>query len=213
MAFSSSDSWKILNRNLFFIKNAVKSSEAKTSDKLDIYDPETRQLVLECREPELGIITKAARFIGGHHDHGTKFDFFARQPGEGQPVLRVSRGNVSLSFGGCAIRLVNHDQEALGTLKKKKFSFGNKYLFSGERGLGQLLLEVKSDFLGKTIRWLFNDRVVGTLCRKPASSQHEAYYREEKFEYSYCIAPEVPANDVLRQILMAFAIAQHRVER
>ena len=210
MGLTSSDSWGILNRNLFFVRSAVKSSEVKTSDKLDIYDPQTRQLLLECREPELGFITKAARFIGGRHDHGTKFDFIARQPGEGKPVLRVSRGNVSLSFGGCPIRLVNEDQEALGTLKKKTFTLGKKFEFSGERGLGKLLLEIKSNFLGNTIQWLLNGRVIGTLSKKATS--HEDYFREGKFDYSYSIAAEVAPNDVLRQILVAFAIAQHRVE-
>ena len=29
--------WDVLNRNLFFVKDAVKKSEAKTSDKLDLY--------------------------------------------------------------------------------------------------------------------------------------------------------------------------------
>ena len=211
MAFSKADIWDILNRNLFFVRNAVKSSEVKTSDKLDIYDPQTRQLVLECREPELGFITKASRFIGGHHDQGTKFDFIARQPGEGHPVLRVSRGNISLSFGGCPIRLINHDQEALGILKKKTFTLGKKFEFSGERGLGKLLLEIKSNFLGNTIQWLLNNRVVGTLSKK-ATGPHEEYFREGKFDYTYSIAAEVAPNDVLRQILIAFAIAQHRVE-
>jgi hypothetical protein len=65
---SEKNVWEILNRNLFFVKNAVARSEAKTSDKLDVYDPESRQVLLECREPDIGILTKIARLCGGRHD-------------------------------------------------------------------------------------------------------------------------------------------------
>ena len=116
-----------------------------------------------------------------------------------------------MSFGGRPIRIHNHDQEFLGTLKKKQFSFGNKFQFSGERGNGTLLLEVKSNFLGNTIEWRVDGKLVGVLSRK-AQSPYEKYYRQGGFSYSYSIAQEVPTNNVLRQILLAFAIAKQRVE-
>jgi hypothetical protein len=53
----------ILNRNLFFVKNAVEKLEAKTADKLDVYDPESRQILLECREPDIGALTKVPGFL------------------------------------------------------------------------------------------------------------------------------------------------------
>ncbi len=39
---SEKNIWDVLNRNLFFVKNAVERLEAKTADKLDVYDPESR---------------------------------------------------------------------------------------------------------------------------------------------------------------------------
>ena len=37
---SEKNIWDILNRNYFLIKNAVEKFEAKTADKLDVYDSE-----------------------------------------------------------------------------------------------------------------------------------------------------------------------------
>ena len=50
--------WDVLNRNVFFVKSAVKRLAAKTSDKFDIHDPNARELVLECREPGLNASPK-----------------------------------------------------------------------------------------------------------------------------------------------------------
>ena len=50
--------WDLLNRDLYFIKDAVKATEAKFSDKLDIYDPEQRSITLEVREPGITTLTK-----------------------------------------------------------------------------------------------------------------------------------------------------------
>jgi hypothetical protein len=97
--------WDILNRNLFFIKDAVKRSEAKTADKLDVYDPDSRQLLLECREPDIGMLTKIARLCGGRHDAGTAFNLVAGIPSSKEQVLRIVRGNATLTLGGPAIKI------------------------------------------------------------------------------------------------------------
>ena len=207
---SNTEAWNIINRNEFFVKNAVRRSEAKTSDKLDVHDPVTRELLLECREPEIGVLTQAARLMGGGHDRGTSFDLVARHPESGQVVIRASRANATLSFGGRPIRVYNQDQELVGTLKKKELSLGNKFEFRGERGNGNFVLEVKSNLLGKTREWLVNGKLVGTLSQN-VPPPNEGYYREGGFSYACSIAHEVPPNDVMRQILVAFAIAQHRV--
>jgi len=60
---SEKNVWDILNRNLFFVKNVVAKREAKTSDKFDVYDPESLQILLECREPDIGILTKTPGYV------------------------------------------------------------------------------------------------------------------------------------------------------
>src|SRR5262249_50035006 len=85
--------WDILNRNLFFVKDVVKLSEAKLSDKLDLYDPDQQQPLVQVREPEITTFTKASRLYGGAYDRGSAFDLVANFAGTSHQILRVSRPN------------------------------------------------------------------------------------------------------------------------
>jgi hypothetical protein len=49
-----------LNKNLFFVKEHVKIFKAANS--FDIKDLETKEIVLQCREENLGFFTKMFRF-------------------------------------------------------------------------------------------------------------------------------------------------------
>src|SRR5947207_1150276 len=80
--------WDVLNRNLFFVKDAVKVSEAKFSDKLDIYDPQQQSLLLQVREPDITTMTKVSRLYGGMYDRGSAFDLVTNFGDTTHPVLR-----------------------------------------------------------------------------------------------------------------------------
>ncbi|MBN2686194.1 MAG: hypothetical protein JXR40_13010 [Pontiellaceae bacterium] len=51
-----------LNGTLFFIRNLTQPHQPKTTEKLDVYDPENRELILEIREPKTNFFTNE----GGH---------------------------------------------------------------------------------------------------------------------------------------------------
>lgn len=50
----------ILNRNLFFVKEHV--GMFKAANNYDIYDAESQEMVMACREEKLGFFTKMLRF-------------------------------------------------------------------------------------------------------------------------------------------------------
>jgi hypothetical protein len=49
-----------LHKNVFFVKEHI--GMFKASNSFDIYDPETRKHVMQCREENLGFFTKLLRF-------------------------------------------------------------------------------------------------------------------------------------------------------
>jgi hypothetical protein len=49
-----------LSKNVYFIKEHV--GMFKAANNYDIHDPETGEIVMECREPRLGLLTKILRF-------------------------------------------------------------------------------------------------------------------------------------------------------
>ena len=50
----------LLERNTYFVKEHV--GLFKAANNYDILDPQTNEIILLCREPRLGLITKALRF-------------------------------------------------------------------------------------------------------------------------------------------------------
>src|SRR5256885_961418 len=50
----------VLNRNLFFVKEHL--GIFKAANNYDIYDPQTNEQILHCREDNLGFFTKMLRF-------------------------------------------------------------------------------------------------------------------------------------------------------
>ena len=76
-----------LNRNLYLVKEHV--GMFKAANNYDVYDPDTGEILLECREDHLGMITKMLRF--SDYKRMTPFNIEIRTP-SGDQIVRVSRG-------------------------------------------------------------------------------------------------------------------------
>jgi hypothetical protein len=202
--------WRVLNRNLFFVRDAVKRSTLKTSDKFDVFDPETQQAVLECREPEIGGLTKIGRSVGGHHDAGSSFDYFAKLPDDGPQVFRMARGNTSLTLGNIPVAVFDHGNELIGKIKKQAFAIGLKFEFAGNRGNDSFGCEIKSNLLGNDFRLLIGDKEVAHRTSKWKAT-HAEFYKQGKFTYAISVAPDVPVNKPIRQLILAIFVGLGRI--
>src|SRR5258706_7048560 len=116
--------WDVLNRDLFFVKDAVKPSEAKFSDKLDVYDPEQQRVVMEVREPEITKFMKVSRFYGGTYDRSSAFDLAAHFGDSMQQVLRVSRASATFVLNSAPVEILDHRGMVIGTLRKVVWTVG-----------------------------------------------------------------------------------------
>lgn len=61
----------------------------KAANNFDIFNPETKELVMTCREDKLGFFTKLFRFTD--YKRMTPFHVEIKTP-DGAPVLSVKRG-------------------------------------------------------------------------------------------------------------------------
>lgn len=77
----------VLDRDVFLVKEHA--GLFKASSNYDVFDPETGEVILECREPKLGWLTRILRFTD--YKRMTPFDVHLTTPA-GEPVVRVSRG-------------------------------------------------------------------------------------------------------------------------
>jgi hypothetical protein len=199
--------WEILNRNLFFIKNAVKRSEFKTSDKFDVCDPANGAVLIESREPELGHFTKFRRFLGGNYDRNAPFDFIATMPSEGSQVLRIAHGG-RRTFRNPTVNFYDHTNQRILTLHKRILTFGHKFRITTPQGNPLFQLEVKSMFNG--FRFLVEKKELGRISLR-WKGEHAETFKTQKFRCALSISEDVPPNKIIRQMLLAVTLSFTRV--
>lgn len=182
----------ILNKNLFFVKEHV--GMFKASNSFDIFDPETKQVMLQCREENLGFFTKMLRFTD--YKRMTPFDIQIKTP-TGEKILTVKRG-VSLFLS--TVQVLDENDVLIGKFKQKFFSIGGKFevLDANERSLCMLK--------GKWTSWDFcfvssDNKEFATVTKKWSGLGKELFTSADN--YILQINPEVPENHPLRKLIMA----------
>lgn len=109
----------LLRNNQYFVKEHV--GMFKAANNYDIYDPQTNEKIFECREPNLGFLTKMLRF--SDYKRMTPFHIEIRTP-DGQLVLTVKRG-ISLFLS--KVDVMDENGKVVGRFKQKLFSIGGKF--------------------------------------------------------------------------------------
>jgi uncharacterized protein YxjI len=108
-----------LNRNVFLVKEHV--GMFKAANNYDVYDPETGNVIMLCREENLGALTKFFRFT--KYKRMTPFDIRITTP-EGQQLVRVTRG---LTFLRSKVTVFNGNDEVIGGFNQKLLSIGGAF--------------------------------------------------------------------------------------
>ncbi len=182
----------ILNKNLFFVKEHVKVFKAANS--FDILDPESKQIVLECREENLGFFTKMFRFTD--YKRMTPFNMEIKTP-QGQTILTVRRG---VSFFLSTVEVLDERNQIIGKFKQKFFSIGGKFevLDASERSLCML----KGRWTSWDFKFVAHDgKEFATVSKKWSGLGKELFTSADN--YILQISPEVPADHPLRMLIMA----------
>jgi uncharacterized protein YxjI len=181
-----------LNKNLFFVKEHVKVFKAANS--FDILDPDSKQIILNCREENLGFFTKLFRFTD--YKRMTPFNMEIKTP-EGQPVLTVRRG---VSFFLSEVEVLDERNQLIGKFKQKFFSIGGKFevLDASERSLCML----KGKWTSWDFKFVANDgKEFATVTKKWSGLGKELFTSADN--YVLQISAEVPADHPLRLLILA----------
>jgi len=181
-----------LNKNLFFIKEQV--GIFKAANSFDIFDPETKQLVLECREERLGFFTKMLRFTD--YKRMTPFEIDVKAPG-GKKLITVKRG---VSFILSNVEVFDENNVLVGKFKQKFFSIGGKFdvLDANDR----VLCSLKGKWTSWDFRFVTADgKEFANVSKKWAGLGKELFTSADN--YILQISPDVPAEHPLRVLIMA----------
>ena len=181
-----------LNLNLFFIKEHVRIFKA--ANAYDIFNPETGQIVLTCKEENLGFFTKMFRFTD--YKRMTPFDIDIRTP-TGDKILTVRRG---VSFFLSKVEVLDANGMVIGKFKQKFLSIGGKFQVLDSNDTPLCMLQ------GKWTSWDFkfvapDGKEFASVTKKWAGIGKELFTTADN--YILQISPDVPADHPLRQLIMA----------
>ena len=181
----------VLAGNTYLVKEHV--GMFKAANNYDIYDPATGQIVMECREPNLGFFTKLLRFT--EYKRYTPFAIEVRTPG-GQSVVAVRRG---VAIFRSTVQANGPHGELLGTFRQRLMSVGGKFdvLDNTEK--------VVCTLQGKWTSWEFTfmsgQTQLAKVTKKWAGLGKELFTTADT--YALEIAPAVPADSAVRPLILA----------
>lgn len=184
----------ILNRNLFLVKEHV--GMFKAANNFDIFDPSSGEMILECREDNLGFFTKMLRF--SDYKRNTPFNVEIRTP-DGQQIVRVSRG---ISLVQSVVNVFDENDQLIGTFRQKVFSIGGKFSILDPNG--QPLCELQGKWHSWDFKFTFEGQELAQVSKKWSGLGKELFTSADN--YVLQISDMVQANNPVRQLILAAVI-------
>lgn len=184
---------EVLDRNVFLVKQHL--GLFKAACNFDIHDPQSGEMLLECREENLGPITKLFRFTD--YKRYTPFDVQVRTP-QGEPVFRVHRG-VSLSGG--KVSVADGEGQTIGRFRLRTFSLGPTFdLLDLEN---RPLCQLKGSLMAREFRFLNGDTELAKITKKWGGLAKEMFTAADN--YVVQIGEGVEPGSLLRPLILASA--------
>ena len=181
----------LLRQNTFIVKEHV--GLFKAANNFDIYSPDTGQIIMHCREPNLGIITKLLRFTD--YKRMTPFEVVISTP-DGKPVVTVRRG-ISLLWS--TVRVYDETDTLIGTFKQKLFSIGGA--FSVLDAMDQPLCTLQGKWTGWEFKFLQGGKELALVSKKWAGLGKELFTTADNYVLS--VSPSVAAEAPVRGLILA----------
>lgn len=180
----------VLHRNLYLVKEKV--GMFKAANNYDIFDPETGEEIIHCREERLGFFTKMLRFTD--YKTMTPFQVDLQTP-SGEPILSVERG-ISLFLS--SVNVLDENDVRIGGFKQKFFSIGGAFRVLGSDD--QELCELKGKWTGWDFRFTSGGTELAQVTKKWAGLGREMFTSADN--YILKIADCVPPENPVRQLIM-----------
>ncbi|MEZ6122925.1 MAG: phospholipid scramblase-related protein [Planctomycetaceae bacterium] len=184
----------VLNRNLYLVKEHV--GLFKAASNFDVFDPETGEEIIHCREERIGFITKMLRF--SEYKTMTPFHIDLTTP-SGEPILSVRRG-VSLFLS--TVDVLDEDDQRIGGFKQKMFSLGGAFNVLSDDG--RQLCTLKGKWTGWEFRFVSGTTELASVTKKWAGLGREMFTSADN--YVLQISDAVPPDNPIRQLIMAAVI-------
>ncbi len=180
-----------VNRNVFLVKEHI--GVFKAANNYDIYDPETGDVIMLCREENLGALTKFFRFT--KYKRMTPFDIRITTPA-GQQLVRVTRG---LTFLRSKVTVLNGNDEVVGGFNQKLLSVGGAFDVLDQDD--QLICSLKLKWTGWDFLLIAGDTEFAHVSKKWTGIGKEFFTSADN--YVLQISDAVPPDNRVRLLILA----------
>ncbi len=182
---------ELLRKNLFLVKEHV--GLFKAANNFDILDPETGQIIMDCREPNLGVITKIFRFTD--YKRNTPFEIVVRAA-DGRQVVRVQRG---ISLWLSKVNVFDDQDQLIGGFKQKFFSIGGA--FNVLDTADNVVCTLKGKWTGWDFRFVAGETEFAHVTKKWMGLGKEMFTSADN--YILEISEHLPADHPVRSLILA----------
>ena len=182
---------ELLNRNVFLVKEHV--GAFKAANNFDIHDPASGEIIMLCREDNLGSITKLLRFTD--YKRMTPFDIKVTTP-EGQQLVRITRGT---TFIRSKVTVLDGKDQKVGGFSQKLMSIGGKFDVLDEND--QILCSLKGSWTGWDFRFIAGDTEFAHVTKKWSGIGKELFTSADN--YVLHISDSVPSDNRVRLLILA----------
>lgn len=180
----------ILNQNLFFVKEHI--GMFKAANNYDIYNPQSQEMIMTCREENLGFVTKMLRFT----DYKRMTPFHVEiKTATGEKVLTVKRG---VTFFMSKVEVFDENDKLIGKFKQKFFSIGGKFdvLDAEER----MLCTLKGKWTSWDFKFVRDGVEFGHVSKQWAGMGKELFTSADN--YMLKIDEQISANNPVRLLIV-----------
>jgi len=181
----------ILNKNLFLVKEHV--GMFKAANNYDIFDPESNELIMLTREPNLGFFTKMFRFTD--YKRMTAFDIEINTA-KGEKLLNIKRG---VTYFRSDVEVFDERSRLVGIFKQKLFSVGGKFTIFDKDG--REICTVQGKWTGWDFKFIRDGIEIAQVNKKWAGIGRELFTSADN--YVLQISEKVKEDDSIRQLILA----------
>ncbi len=181
----------LLKQNLFFIKEQI--GVFKAANNFDIYDPNKNELILNCREDNLGTFTKLLRFTD--YKRMTPFEVEVKSP-KGEKVLTVKRG---ISIFLSTVEVLDENNNLVGKFKQKFFTIGGK--FDVLDANDNVVCTLQGKWTSWSFKFIKDNDVLAEVSKKWAGIGKELFTTADNYMLS--INETVKKEDNVRILILA----------
>lgn len=180
-----------LNCNLFVIKEHV--GLFKAANNYDVFDAQTGEIILNCRENRLGFFTKLLRFTD--LKLMTPFHVDVHTP-DGEQVLSVRRGSVLLRSN---VTVRDSNDNHIGSFRQKLLSIGGTFYVMDHNDEELCLL--KGTWTSWEFDFIAGKTVLAKVRKKWTGIGKEIFTTADNYVLE--ISDAVPPDHPVRQLILA----------